>query len=373
MKSAAGVLQKTISAREYAAARIRARARHDSPRVYYGFRKIPGIGEPASGGIVKFQRMQPRYPNRPGSYNILYLLSSALLPSAPATAAGARAAGARIAWNQNGVAFPAWHGPGWEKTNRPMREVMRHADHVFYQSRFCRESADRYLGPFDGPSEILYNPVDTSVFVPANRDPSPNDLVLLLAGSHWQRYRVETALKTLRRVRQTREEARLIVAGRFCWDPDPSRARREAEEMAASIGVREQVTFSGPYTQEEAVPLMQGARILLHTKCNDPCPGLVLEGMACGLPVVYSNSGGTPELVGPEGGIGVDSDISWERHTPPDPSLLAEAVLQVAGNLAAYGAAARERAVRRFDLQPWLEAHRRVFRSFMEEKGGAAT
>lgn len=370
MRTATGILQKTISAREYASARLRARARHDSPRVYYGFRKIPGAGEPAFGGIVKFQRMQPHFPNRPESYNILYLLSSALLPSATATAAGARAAGARIAWNQNGVAFPAWHGPGWEETNRPMRQIMRAADHVFYQSRFCRESADRYLGTFEGISEILYNPVDTSVFVPAVGDPSPGSLVLLLAGSHWQRYRVETALKTLSRLRQTHAGARLIVAGRFCWDSDRSRARLEAEELAASLGVREHVTFTGPYTQEAAVPLMQSAHILLHTKCNDPCPGLVLEGMACGLPVVYSNSGGTPELVGAEGGIGVDSDVSWERHTPPDPALLAEAVREVAAGLADYRAEARERAVRHFDLQPWLAAHRRVFGSFMEGRGG---
>jgi glycosyltransferase involved in cell wall biosynthesis len=372
VKSAEGVLQKTISAREYASARLRARAKHDTPRVYYGFRRIPGSREPASGGIVKFQRMQPRYPNQPKNYNILYLLSSALLPSASATAAGAAAAGARIAWNQNGVAFPAWHGPGWEKTNRPMRRLLHAADHVFYQSRFCRESADRYLGPIAGPSEILYNPVDTTVFVPAVDDPSPGALVLLIAGSHWQRYRVEAALKTLARLRETRPGSRLIVAGRFCWGPDPSGARRETEDLAVSLGVREQVTFTGPYTQQEAVPLMQSAHILLHTKCNDPCPGLVLEAMACGLPVVYSNSGGTPELVGPEGGIGVDSDVSWERHTPPDPVLLAGAVLEVEERLADYRSGARERAVRHFDLQPWLEAHRRVFNSFMDGSGRTA-
>ena len=75
---------------------------------------------------------------------------------------------------------------------------------------------------------------------------------------------------------------------------------------------------------------MQSADILLHTKYNDPCPTVVLEAMACGLPVVYSASGGTPELVGDDAGIGVDAPLDWEHDHPPAPEALAEAVLVVA-------------------------------------------
>ncbi|HWH06801.1 MAG TPA: hypothetical protein VNT23_10265, partial [Gaiellaceae bacterium] len=32
---------------------------------------------------------------------------------------------------------------------------------------------------------------------------------------------------------------------------------------------------------------------LLHTKVNDPCPNVVLEALASGLPVVHPASGGT--------------------------------------------------------------------------------
>ena len=68
----------------------------------------------------------------------------------------------------------------------------------------------------------------------------------------------------------------------------------------------------------------------------------------------------------------MDSDVTWERHTPPDPEHLAEAVLEVAGEMADYRAGARERAVRNFDLQPWLEAHRRVFEAFVAGGGGTS-
>jgi glycosyltransferase involved in cell wall biosynthesis len=36
--------------------------------------------------------------------------------------------------------------------------------------------------------------------------------------------------------------------------------------------------------------------VFLHAAVNDPCPNVVIEAMACGLPIIYSTSGGTPEI-----------------------------------------------------------------------------
>ena len=83
--------------------------------------------------------------------------------------------------------------------------------------------------------------------------------------------------------------------------------------------------------------------------------------MASGLPVVYSKSGGVPELVGDEAGVGIPTEVSWEQDYPPDPNAMADAVLMVADRRDAMGAAARQRAVERFNLDSWIERHRRVF------------
>jgi glycosyltransferase involved in cell wall biosynthesis len=82
--------------------------------------------------------------------------------------------------------------------------------------------------------------------------------------------------------------------------------------------------------------------------------------MSCGLPVVYSASGGVPELVG-DAGRGVPAELSWEIDIPPDPQALADAVEQVARDREALSARARIRAVAQLDVSHWLARHRDIF------------
>jgi glycosyltransferase involved in cell wall biosynthesis len=80
---------------------------------------------------------------------------------------------------------------------------------------------------------------------------------------------------------------------------------------------------------------------------------------------VYPASGGTVELVGDEAGIGVAHPDGWERDEPPAPAALADAVVRVLGERAAYSEAARRRAVERFALGPWLDRHAELFASLV--------
>ena len=341
------------------------------PRVFYGFDRLPGPEDFGSGGIIKAQDLQTRFPNTPRGANLLYLISSSLPQFAPRLARLARRAGVKVVLNQNGVGYPGWLPVGWQAHNRPMREVLALADHVVYQSRFCRESADRYLGPPRGTCEILLNPVDTEAFTPAAADPAPGRFVILLAGSHHFEYRVRTALEAFARLHRVLPTARLRIAGRYVWRPDPAAALAEAQAIAASLGIASAVEFSGPYRQTEAAALLRRAHVLLHTKYADPCPRLAAEAMACGLPVVYSASGGMPELVGDQAGIGLPAPRDYERDHAPDPEALAEALRTVASKLPHFAAAARRRAVEILEVRPWLQRHAELFSSLVGRTNGS--
>lgn len=330
-------------------------------RVFYGYPRVPGPDDRAVGGIVKLQGLARAFPNSPGRFNVLYLVTSQLPEEVLTLARVAREKGARIVVNQNGVAYPGWHGPGWERVNQPMILLLKLADHIVYQSRFCKESADRYLGQPRAAWEVLYNPVDIERFRPEPERRDPAALTLLLGGSQDFRYRLEIALRVLARVARSRSDVRLLVTGRLPRGIGPGGAESDARSLARELGVQDRVTFLGPYTQADAPDIFQRSDILLHTKYNDPCPTVVIEAMASGLPVVYSKSGGVPELVGDEAGVGVATEVSWERDYPPDPDTMADAVLLVADRRDAMGDAARQRAVERFNLDSWVERHRRVF------------
>jgi glycosyltransferase involved in cell wall biosynthesis len=322
---------------------------------------MPSADDVVIGGAVKFQLLNERLPNAPRDFNVLYLGSSSMPLDASALVRLARRRGARFVWNQNGVAYPGWYGGGFELVNRPRARLMREADHVFFQTAFCKLGADRFYGERTGPWEILNNPVDITRFtLPRERPRRP--LTLLLGGSQYQRYRFEAALEAIAELRRERPDARLLVAGALSFDPE---APAEAAALVRRLGIEDAVEFLGPYTRADAPALMHCADILLHTKYNDPCPTVVLEAMASGLPVVYSASGGVPELVGDEAGVGIPAPLDWERDHPPSAGELAAAALQVAERLAERGEAARRRAVERFDAEAWVECHRSVFQELL--------
>ena len=331
----------------------------DKPSVFYGYDKLPARDQFAGGGIIKCQDLAKIFPNTPGSGSILYLVSSALPYSVIPMVKCAKRKGLKVVLNQNGVAYPAWAKGIWERINIPFRSVIQSADFVFYQSQFCKLSADRYLGEIQVSHMILHNSVDTSFFVPSRI--CPDGFRLLLSGSHHHFYRIQVALETLEKVRRSIKEAKLIIAGRYLWRCNETEAMQEAMNYAVAKGIEKCVEFPGAYSQKDAPTLMQGCHMLLHTQYNDSCPRLVIEAMSCGLPIVYSASGGTSELVGDYAGIGIPAPLDWEEEHPPMASDLAEAVLKIWVKYSDYSKKARLRAVEKFDVGLWVQRHREIF------------
>jgi glycosyltransferase involved in cell wall biosynthesis len=297
------------------------------------------------------QKLNERFPNSPTDFSLLYLGTTWLPRDLGPLLGLARRREVPIVVNQDGVGYPGWAGDESEAVNRRLRRAILAADHVLYQSEFSKLSADLYVGDPTGSWEVLPNAVDVTRFTPAEQRLAGGP-VLLLGGDQTQEYRLELALRTLAEVRARHPGARLLVTGRLVSLVEP---------LVEELRLHDHVFLLGEYAQRDAPEIFRRAQILLHTKVKDPCPTLVLEAMASGLPVVYPASGGTVELVGDEAGVGVSHPDTWERDEPPSAEALADAIEQVLSDLPRYSAAARSRAVERFALEPWLERHAELF------------
>jgi glycosyltransferase involved in cell wall biosynthesis len=311
------------------------------------------------GGGVKLVHLRERFGEYRRDFNLLYLVSSLLhlIPHAEELVAWAKRRGIPVIWNQNGVAYPAWCGAGYPWFNEPMRRLIHRADHVIYQSDFCRASADRYLGAVTAGAEVRWNPVDIGHFSPAPAPPSLGTWELLAMGTSHAFYRVKSSLDVLAALRRRGADARLTIAGELRWAGGPEEVNRYLDQM----DLRDRVRLLPRFTQDEAPARYRAAHVVLHPKYKDPCPTVPIEAMACGVPVIGSESGGMPELIGPDAGRLVPVPDDWTRDHAPSAEAAADAVQAVMAGHAEFSRAARGRAERFFDRDRWVDRHAEIF------------
>jgi glycosyltransferase involved in cell wall biosynthesis len=339
----------------FAVAALPFRPREAALRVFYAGARAGDFG----GTLVKVRLLQQRFPEYRVGFSLIYMLSNAIyLPAAAVERL--RAVGIPLVLNQNGVFYPGWYPNGWERENARMAEMHATADYVFYQSEFCRRCAARFLGSRTGPTEILYNGVDIAHFTPREPREIEGPFTFLITGKFGAStaYRLSSSIVGLAAARKGGLDVRLQIAGVI----EPG-IKAEARALVERLSLIDAVYFTGPYNGAQAPEIYCSAHAYLMTKHNDPCPNVVLEAMACGLPVLYSASGGVPEQVGPDAGIGLSVPETFERDVAPEPQAIAEGMARVIAQRDRMASAARQRAVEHFDISHWLTRHETVFRS----------
>ena len=132
---------------------------------------------------------------------------------------------------------------------------------------------------------------------------APTDTVALFAGMNYRLKGLEPLLHAVGRMWRDRPFV-LLVAG--------SRKTAPFEKMAKRLGIADRVRFSG-YCDDMRNAYF-AADFFVHPTFYDPCSNVVLEAMACGLPVITSRYNGASELMHPpHEGYVVDDPHDHER------------------------------------------------------------
>ena len=167
------------------------------------------------------------------------------------------------------------------------------SDYVFWQSEFCKHSAEEFLGRRNGPGEVLYNAVDLNKFKPMARVGKSNFTFLVsgkFTNAHF--YRIEAAVRSFYILQQKDKDTSLIVAGLA----DKS-VYKLVTKLVNELKIVDKIKIIGEYSQANAPTIYNSSDAYVMLKYMDASPNVVIEAMACGLPVIYSATGGVKELV----------------------------------------------------------------------------
>ncbi|MDP3994871.1 MAG: glycosyltransferase family 1 protein [bacterium] len=110
---------------------------------------------------------------------------------------------------------------------------------------------------------------------------------------------VEGLLNAFGKVRNAFPEIKLIIAGKKGWLFD------SIFEKVKKLGLEKEVVFTGYVDEKDKPALIRGAKIFVLPSYWEGFGLDVLNAMACGIPVVVSNTGSLPEVVG-DAGILID-------------------------------------------------------------------
>lgn len=148
---------------------------------------------------------------------------------------------------------------------------------------------------------VVHNPIDTGRFLPAPTQEKKIDVLYV------GRLSIEKGLGTLLdALRLQAHPLNVVIAG-----DGPLRKKLQSE---AGTGMQ----FAGWVANEQLPQLIRQARVVVVPSLFEPQGVVVLEAMACGVPVIGSDVGGIPEMV-------EDGTTGW-LVPPKNPAALAQVI-----------------------------------------------
>jgi len=190
--------------------------------------------------------------------------------------------------------------------NKPIFKAIKESAYTIFQSNYAYKLCDRVLslkdrGAIKKDYSIIYNGVDIDYI---------NSIKLeegIKPGSFFSCARWDSNKRPVSMIKGFLE----ADTGRHLYIVGGEGVNIWGRELGKKYRKNKYIHFLGEKTNEETISIMKACDYQLHLAFVDICPNVVLEGMACGLNVLCTNLGGTPEIVGKNGVI-LEADKQWK-------------------------------------------------------------
>jgi glycosyltransferase involved in cell wall biosynthesis len=197
----------------------------------------------------------------------------------------------------------------------------RAADAIIINSQSLRSEVEQYLQVDPRKLKLIYEAVDHELFRPGDVDEARAQVksrgvskpYVLFVSSMWPYKNCDGLLRAWALARADLPGHQLVVVG-------PGRDEKYyagLHSLADKLGISGDVVFTGGVPLEETVGFYRAADVFVYPSLNETFGLPILEAMACGCPVVTSDTTAMPETAG---GAAVLAD-------PKDPAAIARAIV----------------------------------------------
>lgn len=181
-----------------------------------------------------------------------------------------------------------------------IKMIWKKADARIANSQGLKDMALKF---YDKKSfDIISNGVDTEVFYPIEKADS-DEFKILFVSRLIERKGLQFIIPQLQKIQDsTEKKVKLVVVGDGPY-------REQLETITREYKVTDMVEFVGQKNKKEIVPFYQNADLFILPSAKEGMPNVVLEAMACGLPIIMTPCEGSKELVQDNGYILLTSEM----------------------------------------------------------------
>jgi glycosyltransferase involved in cell wall biosynthesis len=248
----------------------------------------------------------------------------------------------------------------WLYEYGPLQLLLRRADRIICSSDFIRFNLlRRYIY-----KSITITPgVDADFFTPDPSKKSSSPTVLFVAGLNraQEQKGLKTLLSAIRIAHAAFDSIRLVVVG----DGD---MKAEYQAYAKGIGISDCVEFKGGLEGSALRDAYQSANVFALPSQNEAFGMVILEAMACELPVIGTASGGIPLII--------DENATGFLVPPKDSEALAKKILELLNDPAksiAFGKVARARILQEFLWRERIALYDQILTQMLGKKAEHVT